>query len=227
MKRISVTTLETYRKFLYGTSDFATEESVINAVKGIFTGREEYVSIGTAFHEIVEKGMDTVVKDGDLFKVQVKNNIVTFNEKQVKIALAYKDKFSPATHEMPLSKVYTTEHMDILVEARCDMIFGMYVRDIKTKYSKIDYFDYADSAQWKFYLELTGLNTFYFDMFEFKGYKPDKQGFDVSEIELIPAYSIECIRYDKMERDNQGLVEDFVSFCKTRDLIQYLKETKD
>ena len=55
-----------------------------------------------------------------------------------------------------------------------DIIDGFTIRDIKTKYSEPNDSDYINSAQWKFYMEMFGADTFHFDLFVFDGYKKEK-----------------------------------------------------
>lgn len=223
MKRISVTTLETYRKFLAG-DEYTNQEKMIEAITAPFEGNE-YTRIGTAFHSIIEQGEAVVSRMPEgKFLVMGDGYPITFSEEQVAMALKYKDKLPYAFHEEWLGRVFETPSMPIYVLGRCDTLHGIVIRDTKTKFSPVKYNDYADSAQWKFYLDLTGLDTFYFDLFEFPGYKKDKHGHDVSSLGIKPYGQIECIRYEGMEQENQQLVEDFTDFIVKHDLINYLKD---
>ncbi len=228
MKRISVTTLETYRKYLAG-DEWTTQQSLIDGLISPFQGNE-YTRIGTAFHSIVEQGESIVEELPEMgkFRVVVKETNaewpVIFNDEQVAMALKYRAKLPYAFHEQWLGKEFDTPSMPIWVNGRLDVLHGTYIRDIKTKYSKISYDDYAESAQWKLYLECTGLDTFYFDLFEFPNYKKDKHGYDVSSLGIRPYGTIECIRYEGMEEDNLQLVSDFTDFIVKNNLTQYLKD---
>lgn len=223
MKRISITTLETYRKFLAG-DEWTNQDKMIEAITAPFEGNE-YTRIGTAFHSIVEQGEGVAVRQPDgRFIVDGDGYPITFSEEQVAMALKYRSKLSYAFHEQWISRDFHTPSMDIYVLGRVDVLHGTFIRDIKTKYSPVKYADYAESAQWKFYLDLSGLDTFYFDLFEFPNYKKDKHGYDVSSLGIKPYGQIECIRYEGMERDNQRLVEDFTDFITRHDLINYLKD---
>lgn len=223
MKRISITTLETYRKFLAG-DEYTNQDKMIEAITAPFEGNE-YTRIGTAFHSIIEQGEAVVSRTPEgTFQVMGDGYPVTFSEEQVAMALKYKAKLPYAFHEQWISRDFHTPSMDIYVLGRVDVLHGTYIRDIKTKYSPVKYADYADSAQWKLYLDLSGLDTFYFDLFEFPGYKKDKHGHDVSSLGIKPYGQIECIRYEGMEQDNQQLVEDFTDFIVRHDLINYLKD---
>lgn len=227
MKRISITTLETYRKFLAG-DEWTNQEAMIQAITAPFEGNE-YTRIGTAFHAIVELGESVVEELPEMgkFRVIADGFPIIFNDQQIALALKYKAKLPYAFHEQWISRDFQTPSMDIQVLGRVDVLNGIEVRDIKTKYSAIKLEDYTNSAQWKFYLDLLGLDTFFFDLFEFKGYKKDKHGHDVSSLELKPYGAIGCIRYEGMERENQKLVEDFTDFITRQNLTEYLKDKKE
>ena len=227
MKRISITTLETYRKFLAG-DEWTTQQAMIEALTAPFQGNE-YTRIGSAFHAIVEQG-ETVIEELDemgKFRVTVEGWPVIFNEAQVAMALKYRSKLPYAFHEEWIGREFHTPSMDICVHGRVDVLHGIFVRDIKTKYSAVKYDDYANSAQWKLYLDLTDLDTFYFDLFEFPGYKIDKHGYDVSSLGIRPYGAIECIRYDGMVEENEQLVCDFTDFVTKFNLTEYLKEREN
>ena len=224
MKRISITTLETYRKFLAG-DEWTTQQTMIEALTAPFQGNA-YTRIGSAFHAIVEQGEEVIEELDEMgkFRVTVEGWPVIFNEAQVAMALKYRSKLPYAFHEEWIGREFDTPSMPIWVHGRVDVLHGTFVRDIKTKYSSVKYDDYANSAQWKFYLDLTGLDTFYFDLFEFPGYKIDKHGYDVSSLGIRPYGAIECIRYDGMVEENRQLVCDFTDFIVKHNLTKYLKD---
>ena len=99
MKRISITTLETYRKFLAG-DEWTTQQAMIEALTAPFEGNE-YTRIGSAFHAIVEQGESIVEKlpDESKFRVTVEGWPVIFNGEQVEMALKYRSKLPYAFHE--------------------------------------------------------------------------------------------------------------------------------
>ena len=69
MKRISITTLETYRKFLAG-DEWTDQQAMIAAIKSPFLGNE-YTRIGSAFHAIVEQGEAIVEELPEMGKFRV------------------------------------------------------------------------------------------------------------------------------------------------------------
>lgn len=224
MKRIAITTLETYRKFLAG-DEWTDQDAMIAAITTPFQGNA-YTRIGSAFHAIVEQGESVIEELPEMgkFRVTVDGWPVIFNDEQIGMALRYRAKLPYAFHEEWIGREYDTPSMPIWVHGRVDVLHGIFVRDIKTKYSKVAYDDYANSAQWKFYLDFTGLDTFYFDLFEFPGYKIDKHGYDVSSLGIKPYGAIECIRYKGMEEENRQLVCDFTDFIVKHNLTSFLKD---
>ena len=74
--------------------------------------------------------------------------------------------------------------------------------------------DYTDSVQWKLYCDIFELPEFYFDVFEFKGYEKEKNGYDVSGLQLARHEPIHCIEYSGMQNDIQVLLTEFVEFIK-------------
>lgn len=243
MKRlVRVTQLESFRKYIEGDEDrdrfVVTEQDVIDSLTGTFTGNV-YTYIGSAFHRIVEGNTEGVEKIEEGFrtflyygkevqepvpsgrKFNIDGNEVCLDVAQCKVALAYKNEYPDAFHEI-------REYMDLgdLVVTGCaDMIDGFEIRDIKTKYSEPNDKDYIDSAQWRFYLEMFGAETFHFDLFQFKDYNKDKHGTDVRGLQLV-RYTppITCHYYRGMEDDNRRLVDEFVKWAKCRNVYDLLPE---
>ena len=243
MKRlVRVTQLEAFRKYIEGDEDkdrFVTsEQDVIDILTGVFTGNE-YTRIGTAVHRIVEGNTEGVEKIGEGVRtflyygkemqepvpVGRKFNIdgydVCLDVPQCKVALKYKDEYPDAFHEV-------REFMDfgdIVVTGCADMIDGFEIRDIKTKYSQPNDSDYINSAQWRFYLEMFGAETFHFDLFCFEGYNKEKHGMDVRGLPLTRySPSITCYYYNGMFEDNRRLIEEFVKWAKCRGVYNLLPE---
>lgn len=224
MYRISVTSLEKFRRFRDNVSSYDTEESLLETLSGEFKGNA-YTQVGTAFHSIVENGgiICQLQNDGN-FIINSDDVNVKMNYGQVTEALNYRNMLSSAFYEVASGKDFQTSYFPIYVGGRIDVIHGLHVRDIKTKYSPIkSIMDYMDSCQWRLYLEFLSTDTFYFDVFQFEKYDKEKHGVDVSPLSLAPRYEIECLRYDTMEQDNQKLVNDFCEYIKIKNLFHLLK----
>lgn len=242
---VRVTQLEAYRKYIE-QSEYAnyeiTEQSVIESITGVFAGNE-YTRIGTAFHSIVETGKpvcDKVSGGERIFlyygkeqkepvpcgrKFNIDGFGVILDANQCKVAMNYRNEHPDAFHEIRIYKDFG----DAVITGCADMIDGVEIRDIKTKYSYPSDTDYINSCQWRFYLEIFKADIFHFDLFVFDGYKIDKHGYDVRGLPL-ERYSpaITCYRYDGMERDNRNLLRSFLEWAEYRELTKYLlKETID
>ena len=237
---IRVTQLEKFRRFISGEYEYETEQGVIDCITQEFTGNE-YTRIGTAFHSIVETGKPLCEKVpagersflyygkeqkepvpcGRKFNIDGYNVVLDVNQCQV--ALDYRNEYPNAYHEIRLYKDFG----NAIITGCADMIDGMEIRDIKTKYSYPSDIDYINSCQWKFYLELFQANVFHFDLFVFEGYDKNKHGYDVRGLPLKryePA--ITCYRYKGMEQDNMNLVHSFLEWAEYRNLTKYLLKEK-
>ena len=218
---IRVTQLEKFRRYITEASSYDTEQSVIDTLSGEFTGNE-YTRIGTAFHKIVEKGDYSLPYNPDThgYDIDVDGNIVKFTMVQTRVALDYRDEHLGAFHEVRRYKDYGRA----IVTGCADMIDGIEIRDIKTKYSQPNDADYINSCQWRYYLDIFGADVFHFDLFKFEDYKIDKHGYDVRGLALKRhTPPITCYRYPNMEADNLSLLNAFMDWVENRNLTQFLK----
>lgn len=219
---IRVTQLEKFRRYITEASSYDTEQSVIDTLSGEFTGNT-YTRIGSAFHKIVEEGDAFLNYNPNYhgYDIDIDGNVVKFTMKQARVALDYRDEHPGAFHEVRRYKDYGRA----IVTGCADMIDGIEIRDIKTKYSQPNDADYINSCQWRYYLDIFGADVFHFDLFKFEGYKIDKHGYDVRGLELKRhTPPITCYRYPNMEADNLALLNAFMDWAESRDLIKYLKQ---
>ena len=209
---IRVTTIEAFRKYME-QSEYAnfeiTEQSVIDSITGVFEGNA-YTRIGTAFHKIVEEGTPQCEKIeagertflyygkeqkepipcGRIFNIE--GNKVILDVPQCKVALAYHNEHPDAFHEIRLYKDFG----DAVITGCADMIDGVEIRDIKTKYSYPSDADYINSCQWRFYLQLFNADVFHFDLFNKNSRKSSPHSFLV--LFLQHGYQItrkDCLLY--------------------------------
>lgn len=242
---IRVTQLEAFRRFVdcevayFGADGYevlCSEEDALNSITGEFKGNE-YTRIGTAFHSIVEtgkpkckklpsekivrkiRGKDVEIILPEAREFDIDGFSVKLDVNQCKVAFDYRNEHPHASHEIRIYKDYG----EAVVTGCADMIDGLNIRDIKTKYGQIKDTDYIHSCQWRFYLDMFDLDWFFFDLFKFNGYNVDKNGYDVRGLS-ITRYEPEiwCQRYPQMHQDNLNLVHDFLYWAKQKDIIQYL-----
>ena len=241
---VRVTTIESFRRYLEQSERSfyeITEQSVIDSITS-FTGNVK-TRIGTAFHRIVEEGSpecDKVAAGTRSFtyygkpkeepvpcgrSFDVDGHKVVLDIDQIKVALAYRKQYPDVFHEVREFKDYG----DCVVTGCADMLCTTEIRDIKTKYSSnFSDEDYINSCQWRFYLELFGLDAFHFDLFIFDDYNEAKHGYDVRGLNLHrhdPA--ITCYRYPSMEQDNRNLLTEFLKWAEFRNLTSYLQFKED
>lgn len=219
---IRVTAIEAFRRYLAnGENDYyeITEQSVIDSVTGEFKGNEQ-TRIGTAFHSVVEQGIAAAdIFYDDYYGFIIDGHEVLFSPKQYATALEYAAEHPNAYHEFRGCKDYGRA----IVTGCADMIDGVEIRDIKTKYSTPSDADYINSCQWRYYLDIFGADVFHFDLFVFNGYKKEKHGYDVRGLELTRhTPPITCYRYPEMENDNLALLNQFMDWAEARGLTEYL-----
>lgn len=233
MQLIRVTQLEQFRKWMTGCF-YVNEQSVIDSLSGNFQGNNK-TRIGTAGHKVVELGRDSILKDCSVLdNIQLATSVITvddeyfsrYSQKQTDMLLAHRYFVDGAFHEQKYGKEFQTKHYPIYVGGTIDIIHGITLRDNKFVFRTPDYSNYTESQQWKLYLEFMELDIFYFDLFEFKGYK-DEMKLNVSSLEMVQHEPLECIRYKNMEQDNQLLVEQFIDWIEFRQLKHLLMDKKD
>lgn len=207
-----VTQLEAFRRFIEG-EPYSTEESLIESWSGVFQGNE-YTRIGTGFHSLTEKG--NITTDNMLIVDQIP---IIYNEMQIDAALSYKAEISGCFHEVQNRKVYNIERDEILITGTCDVLHGNIIRDIKTKYSDLRSIeDYTRSYQWRLYCDIFQVPDFIYDVFQFVGYDKDKNGYDVSGLEIKRHDPIECMAYFKMSDDIHYLLYQFIEYIRFKKL---------
>lgn len=219
---VRVTMIEAFRRYLAnGEHDYyeITEQSVIDSITGEFKG-SEYTRIGTAFHKVVEVGNPTCCKKVDNgYEFDIEGHSVLLDYNQCQIGLDYRNEHPSAFHEVRRYKDYGRA----IVTGCADMIDGIELRDIKTKYSAPSDKDYIDSCQWRYYLDIFNADVFHFDLFVFEGYKIDKHGYDVRGLGLKRhTPPITCYRYPDMEADNLALLNTFMDWAESRKIIDLL-----
>lgn len=237
---IRVTQLESFRRYMSGEYSYVTEQDVIDNITKKFEGND-YTRIGTAFHSIVETGSPHCFKEPegvrhftyykkDKTEPVPKGRRFVFDEgeaildiPQCKVALKYRNEHPGAFHEVREYKDFG----DAVITGCADMIDGLEIRDIKTKYGPVSDKDYIDSCQWQLYLELFEADVFHFDLFVFEGYNKDKHKGDVRGLKLTPYEpAITCYRYPEMEDKNHALLREFLKWVEMRELLPYLPLTE-
>jgi hypothetical protein len=212
MYRVSVTTIEKFRRFMAGASPFDTEEALLETIKGIFVGNDK-TKVGSAYHKLIEgkfeKKNRLYVADG-----------ISFTSDQAIPALKYSMDHRFVVNEVDQYKVYETNYFPIQVSGRVDSIHGVFIRDAKARFRNVNVEDYYESFQWRFYLDMLDADTFFYDSFEIKGFDalPMKD-----DVQIIAHEPFECIRYDRMQEDVVYLLNAFLEYLHFRNIVHLLK----
>lgn len=196
-----------------------TEESLIQTLSGEFVGNDK-TKFGTAYHSLIE-GDYIFNREEKSFKV----GDFVFSSEQAYPGLSYKASHQSMVHEMVASKIYETKYGQIQVSGRIDGIEGLFVRDIKTKFRTPKDQEYRDSLQWRHYLIMLGLDIFFFDLFEVRGFEalPFNPPYQFGEVSIIPHEPIECNRYEGMEDDVLNYLNLFLDYVHLKNFHHYLK----
>ncbi|MGN6435981.1 MAG: hypothetical protein ACTHMM_05580 [Agriterribacter sp.] len=220
MKRIAVTTLEKFRRCLQAVSTFDTESALIESIKGLFIGNSK-TRFGGAYHKIIEEGDKNLTKHNGQLGFLIEDHF--FSWEQAKPAVDYRNDHSLMVHEMDLRKTYSTQYGDIQLTGRIDGIEGRIVRDAKTKFQSVSVSEYMDSLQWRVYLDILELDTFYYDVFEVRRFKETVGSPLVYDVDVIPYGAIKCERYENMEEQIVTTLNQFMQYIDEKNLSQYLK----
>jgi hypothetical protein len=217
MYRISVTTIEKFRRYMTSASSFDTEEALIETIKGIFKGNDK-TRTGEAFHKLIE---GEFTSDEKHYYTQG----IAFTKEQAQPAFGYKQQHLRMVHEVPVRRVYKVGEHTIQVSGRVDGLEGITVRDAKTKYRAIDWQEYMDSLQWRFYLNMLDLNVFYYDVFEVRGFGQLEPGglIYLPGVTFLPAESLRCESYPDMYNDCIHWLQEFMNYIHFRNFYHLLK----
>lgn len=227
MYRISVTTIEKFRRFMTEASSFDQEEDLIKSIKGEFEGNNK-TWIGGAYHGVIEGKYRIHINKGQYFIA----DDIAFSAEQAKPALDYKRAHPKMIHEVSFTKPFTLKDQTIMVSCRTDGMEGREVGDVKCKFGQVDFTEFLDSYQWRFYLSMFGMDAFHYDLFHFQGFD-DNTILRPGVLNYLPGVDITyqeplyCYRYDNLEADVRQLLQEFMEYIHFRDLYQYLKTVPD
>lgn len=227
MLRLRVSTLDSFMRVL--TTDYAQESELIDRMKrGQWTDSDKgwMPRAGSAFHKCCEDPIGTSEiafdEQGKPFK-RHRSGDYFFAPDAVEGVRRLQ---GPGIRELKAVKVMA----GVEIEGTTDHIRGLYLRDIKTKFTTIDARSYEDSLQWRFYLWLHDCEAFTYDLCAFKepqgvermygdntdvSYEGDPTGF----CELREVASVRFWRYPGMEAELTGWVRRFREWASDRGLL--------
>jgi len=214
--QVSVSVLEKFRRFQAGVTEWDTEKALLDAIAGKFVPNDK-VKFGSAFHKIIET-FNRPAHEGEMY---VEDFILS--PEQYGPALKYRNEHPLMIHEVPTSKIWDTRHFSILVTGRADGVEGIEIRDVKTKFSTPFWSEFYASFQWRFYLSMLGLDTFWYDVFEVKNFPPVIIGGKAEGAWVMEPESFQCLRYEALEDEVSSLCNDFAEFIIRKNYANLLK----
>ncbi len=242
--RVSVTTIEKFRRFIAAESSRDTEKALIDTLTGAFIGNH-YTYTGQAFHAVVENPANARPArwQGQRFGVVLLTNgdgstlSVGLPEQVCMAAAAYHRAHPRMFHEIPVGKMYQLQKANLYLGGRMDGIEGFSVRDVKLKFKPMHGPDeYADSIQWRCYLDMLTGKEFYYDVFELQNFEgwpapqtllwktdnPEPVHF-LPDVRVKEAESVHCVAYMNLANDVQQCLNDFLEWVDFRNLYHLLK----
>lgn len=211
--RVSTTTLEGFR--LYLTKDFKTEQELIASVKREWVA-PRVVNLGSAWDAVLENPGMFRRAAGYAAKVE-REGLILFREEDVHQALDVVERRGIA--QPKLTKTYTVNGEPWTVVAKLDHLYGVVVHEFKTCWSKsgFDAHRYLDSAQPRFYLDVTGAQKVRFVVFVMSD--TERDGIVLRSVEELDFWP-----YPEMSADCQELLEEFVRWADLRRLRPWLQD---
>lgn len=211
--RIGTTQLEAFRLYMNPQNEWMTEAKLLQDLRGEFHPTSEML-LGLAFGRALEKPDRWRQPDGS-YRVPVKGELgwveYRFTAVMVDRALELLDR--RGTFEVRHEKEYD----GWTVVAKLDQIIGTRINENKTTTGYFDFDKYAESCQWRFYLDIFGAATMTYNVFEIREPEPGEYKLgNVSTFNLFP--------YDAMHQDCLNLVRQFKEYVALRGLEPMLRE---
>lgn len=149
--RVSVTNLEAFR--LFRDEEWMTYDRLMASLAGT-EPQDVKMAASAAFHDILRD-----IGPGDVDRLS--RGRFTFNLSRVEGTLILQP-----LRELRAYKVYNVLGEDVTVSGRVDASDGVMVSDHKIKFGQFDAEGYADSMQWRLYLDMIRGYSFNYNVFE-------------------------------------------------------------
>lgn len=215
--KVSVTTLESYRRYLMITDEtepgYQSYESFVNDLAKR-TLPNIKMQVGTAYHKIIEDPSVCLTSD-EHGNACYEAEGIQFLPDLIEPIYKYRSQYPKLIHEAKFYKEYLLPE-PVLVSGKADGLFGNEIHEHKTT-TNGDYDKYCHSMQWRYYFDLLpGAQKVIYNVFEFNNY-----GENPENINRVNYFSYEMFRYNNLEKDCISLLKDFVNFIH-QNKLEYL-----
>lgn len=216
---VRVTNIEAFREFMYCANaedkPWINESNLIDSLKGSYTAGVK-ADFGSAGHAIIEDHERCKTTKGYMWRR------FNFTNDQAMPLIKHASEHPYWIREIPMSKLYHTKHFDLIVTGTTDAMEGITLRDTKFKFSNFDVQDFIDSCQYKFYLDMAGLNHLYYDFFRVYGFETIE---DCGKARINDCESMLVTTYPGMKDDLHSLLDEFSGFIILKGLEECLTIT--
>jgi len=198
--KISVSTLDSFQYYL------DNDKSQDDFIQELITRRESRpMNIGIAFENILQQPENYFLYTHYEYKG------IRFETEQINACLDYINSFK-ATWQVKMTKEYDTDYGLVTLSGKTDILHGLIIEDIKTT-ANYSYDKYANSWQWRCYLDMFDIDNFVYYIAEIK---------DGDEMVFIKdTHIIKLSGYDNMNNDIRTILNKFVQFILDNNLGKY------
>ena len=219
MIRISVTTLEQFRRFC--EYEYVALDNLVASVQRKPVEPTWQMRCGSAWDQIladtVRWPMATEPKrliSDDFECLPITLDGFAFTPQSVWEA---RREVGPGIWQCRSSKVFETSLGACEVVGKADHLYGLVCTDVKAKFSNADPSDHDADLQWRLYCLIFGSTSFRYILCKFKEPK-DGGVFELTE--LLP---FNQWPYPRMEQDCLEWIERFFEWAAYRDLLRFLE----
>lgn len=221
MIRVRRSHLDKFRELV--TTEYGDQAELESAIRGNPSAPSWQALAGTAWHAVlatpekfcrVNRDLPAIHKDSCYYRVDDDH---LFHADDVTKARAI---LGPGDFEVTRRKVYNIGNLPVEVEATVDHIYGLVVKDSKTRFGTLNPEDYDRSLQWRFYLDIHDC-----DVFEYHLWRMDDK--EAPWFSLREHLSFSQRPYPGMVDELHRWLRDFVAWVMDRDLLQYLQVHED
>ncbi len=218
MFRISVTTIEKFRRYMASESSYDTEENLLQSLRGEFHGNAK-TRFGSAYEKLIENPVPFEVPNGYVV------DGILFTHEHARPAIEFREEHPDMIIQIPATKIYQAGLYTVQLSGKFDAVEGLFCRDFKCKFKAIDWQEYYDSYQWRYYLSMLDLKVFYYDVFEVNG---TEDPFSESIVDFIvkDCQSTYFTSYPQMEDDCQSLIYQFMNYIEEKNLFSLLRKVE-
>lgn len=211
MIRINPNMLESYRLWRDPEQEWMSEAELQDTIKGVFTPNPA-ILLGQAFGRCIEKAEKYKKTGGYAVPVRVNDQwqMYWFSDAVMDPVLSRFDRRGVFEAKV------ATQYGECLVVSKADHILGAHINEIKATTGYFNFDKYADSCQWRFYLDMFGASSLAYHVFMLDD--------ELEGIQLRGTESLKLYPYPALHQDCMNLIEDFVSYVKARGLYQGLAD---